>query len=65
VPYKTIRYKNVFTAIIAYVLTEVEEREQMALMAGLKMFPSVDTRLKLLKNLSTSELKLTEPPKKR
>ena len=60
-PYKTITYKNGFTEIIAYDLTEVEEREQMALMACVKMFPSVNTRLKSLKNLSTFELKLTEP----
>ncbi len=60
-PYKTITYKNGFTEIIAYDLTEAEEREQMALMSGVKMFPSVDTRLKSLNNLSTSDLKLTEP----
>ena len=60
-PYKTITYKNGFTEIISYDLTEVEELKQMALMAGVKMFPSVDRRLKSFKNLSTSELKLTEP----
>ena len=60
-PYKTITHKNGFTEIIAYDLTEAEEREQMAKMAGVKMFPSVHTRLKSLKKFSTSDMKLTEP----
>ncbi len=59
-PYKTITHKNGFTEIIAYDLTEAEEREQMAKMAGVKMFPSVNTRLKSLKKFSTSDMKLTE-----
>ena len=60
-PYKTITHKNGFTEIIAYDLTEAEEREQMAQMAGVRMFPSVNTRLKSLKKFSTSDMKLTEP----
>ena len=52
-PYKTITHKNGFTEIIAYDLTEAEEREQMAQMAGVRMFPSVNTRLKSLKKFST------------
>jgi hypothetical protein len=60
-PYKTIKHKNGFTEIIAYDLTEAEEREQMALMAGVRMFPSVNSRLKSLKKFSASGVKLTKP----
>lgn len=59
-PYKTITHKNGFTEIIAYNLTEAEEREQMARMAAVKMFPSVNARLKSLNNLRASDMKLTE-----
>ena len=59
-PYKTITHKNGFTEIIAYDLTEAEEREQIARMAAVKMFPSVNSRLKSLKNLRASDMKLNE-----
>lgn len=57
-PYKTITHKNGFTEIIAYDLTEAEEREQIARMAAVKMFPSVNARLK--SQLSKSDFVLTK-----
>jgi hypothetical protein len=57
-PYKTITHKNGFTEIIAYDLTEAEERAQMARMTAVKMFPSVNSRLK--SQLSKSDFDLTK-----